>query len=67
MFCILEKDLQCKLLLRISFCLLFRDYLKKQKSIKDEIERESITSFKKVSDETSKLRKVSLNFKIIPS
>jgi hypothetical protein len=38
---------------------LFRDYIKKQKSIKDEIERQSIKSFKKVSDETSKLRKVS--------
>ncbi|XP_028412764.1 nucleoporin p58/p45-like [Dendronephthya gigantea] len=34
-----------------------KDYIKKQKSIKDEIERQSIKSFKKVSDETSKLRK----------
>ncbi|CAB4016627.1 Hypothetical predicted protein [Paramuricea clavata] len=33
------------------------DYIKKQKSIKDEIERQSIKSFKGVSDETSKLRK----------
>lgn len=34
-----------------------RDYIKKQKGIKDEIERHSIKSFKKVSDENSKLRK----------